>query len=177
MSDNKKEQAGKGLGKNASEVIMGLVNLNHGMATNLVGVCIIILTFFLGLTFQSGYLNNILFQVVIAIIVVDFASFGLSGLYYSLYESSFISNDERKNIAILKKADNALTLGLILIWQDPALITLALGIYWVALLGFALSFTVLGIAFYEIRQHKVHFIVANVYMHYLQNPESYKDSN
>jgi len=80
-------------------------------------------------------------------------------------------------VAVLKKADNALTLGLILLWQDPALLTLALGIYWVTLLGFALSFIILAIAIYEIRQHKVHFIVAGVYMHYLQNPEGYKDSN
>jgi len=177
MSDDGKENGRKSIGKNASEVILSLVSLNHGMATNLVGVCIIILTFFLGLTFQSGNLNNILFQVVIAIIVVDIASFGFSGFYYSLYESSFNTNDEGQNVDVLKKADTALTLGMILLWQDPPLLTLALGIYWVTLLGFALSFAVLAIAFYEIRQHKVNFIVTGVYVHYLQNPESSKDSN
>ena len=170
MSDDKKEKKQISLGIKESDVIMGLVRSNHSMSNNLMGICTVVLTFLLGLTFQSGQLNSSLFQLVLAFIVVGISSFGLSGFYYSIYEANFVSGDDWHNLADIKKADIAMVLGLMILWLNPPLITLALGYYWVALLGFAVAGAGIIIFFYEYGKHKIKFIVTNVYLYYLDNP-------
>lgn len=156
------------LGKNESQVIMDLVRSNHAMSNNLMGICTVGLTFLLGLNFQSGQLNNLIFQFVLSLIVIGIASFGLSGFYYSIYESNFVSEDWN-SVADIKKADISMIIGLMILWINPPLITLALGFHWVALLGFAVAGFGIMIFFYEYMKHKIRFIVTNVYLYYLGN--------
>ena len=149
---------------------MDLVHSNHSMSNNLMGLCTVALTFLLGLTFQTGQLNNFLFQFALALIIVGISSFGLSGFYYSIYEANFVSGKDRENVSDIKKADVSMIVGLMILWINPPLITLALGFYWVALLGFTISGIGIILFFYEYIKHKIRFIVTNVYLYYLDNP-------
>lgn len=171
MSDDRRENGRKSLGENVelSQVMLDLASSYRGMASNFVGICVIILTFILGLMLQSGNLNNVLFQAVLALIVVDISFFGFSNFYYALSQSSIISGDEGQKEADLKKARTTYLLGVILLWLDAPLLTLALGIYWVALLGFALVCTYLVATVYERGKHKM--LRPSEGLRYLQNPE------
>ena len=138
------------------EVIMSLAISHHNRANNLIGFCIIILTFFLGVTLQIGEVSNVLFQAVNAFIIVDIALLTRASFYYSLFETDFISSEDIQRSSIdLKRADTSMRVSLMLLQFEPALLALALGIYWVALLGFVLSVVFAATYAREQRRHKV----------------------
>ena len=139
-----------------SEVVMSLARSHHERANNLIGMSIIILTFFWGLMVQVGGLGNIVFQVVTAFIVVDIALFWRASLYYSYFEHDFISGVDAQHARTdLGRADTSLLVALVSIQFTPALITLATGIYWVAALGLIISIFFVANVGREQRRHKV----------------------
>jgi len=158
------------LGKNESGIIMDLVRSNHAMSNNLMGICTAVMTFFLALMFQSGNLNTIFSQVVIALMIIGISSFGLSGFYYSIYEANFVSRNHPQLLSDIKKADFTMVIGLLILWLYPPMITLGLGIFWVTILGFVITASGIIIFFYEYGKHKIKFIVTNVYLSYLKTP-------
>jgi hypothetical protein len=117
------------------ELATANVNRSYSLAATSIAIFTFML-FFLYPRFVSGEVNALLFQVTLVVIGVATFSFVFSSFYY--YISSLGRIDDAERALYSRRGDRFWLLGSILLFLDPSVILLSVGLLAVASAWFAL---------------------------------------
>jgi len=116
-----------------------LANANVNRSYSLAATCIAIFTFtmiFLYPRYASGEVNALLFQATLAVMGVATFSFVFSSLYY--YQCSFGRLDEIERATYSRRGDRFWLLGYSLLFLDPSLVLISVGLLAIGAFWFVL---------------------------------------
>jgi hypothetical protein len=141
--------------ENSARTDMGMANANASMAANLFGICIVILTFTIGLAINRTELGSeAFFEIVLAIVVASIYSFGLSAYYAGCWQTSIAGRALQQARIDCRKSDLTMMAGVILLSFEPVAILISLGWTAVGLVSLFLTLTFVGVVIHERRIHK-----------------------
>jgi hypothetical protein len=134
---------------------MSIANSNGSMAANLFGICIVILTFTIGLAnARPGLGEDMFFGIVLAIVVASIYCFGMSAFYSGCWQTSLARGARRQAERDSRNTDTTMMVGIILVSLEPAAILFSVGWTSVALLSLLFTLVFLVVVIHERRIHR-----------------------
>jgi hypothetical protein len=139
----------------ASGTTVDVAMSREGLATNMVGICMAVFTFFLFFVYGqvgAGGVGNLLVQGSLALTVASTFAFAVSAFYCDCLIIDVHASDERRAGVHYQRGELFLTLGMVFLTLTPSLSLLSLGLYVVALFSGTLWLAFLAFSYVERRK-------------------------